>query len=122
VDTDHQDIVSSLVDEACICTTLAGACCPGGATMAYGPGSAEDDIGHGTNVTGIITSDGIVADRGVAPDADGVVERMMNTNSFGGTADIVLRCICLAVKRKQFDIVPRHASKQTVRFRGTTLP
>jgi len=67
-DSDHPDLLDSLVDEACFCSGGAG-CCPGGSTTQTGTGSAEDDNGHGTNVTGVMTSNGIVAPAGGAPRA-----------------------------------------------------
>jgi subtilisin family serine protease len=54
----------------------------------YGPG-AEDDHGHGTNVTGIITSKGVVASIGVAPDADILPVKVLDSsNSFQSSSDI----------------------------------
>lgn len=71
VDADHPDIKGSLVAERCFCVTMDGAgCCPNGAKEQDGRGSAADEDGHGTNVAGIITSDGRVAPPGMAPDAD----------------------------------------------------
>ncbi|MBN2593459.1 MAG: S8 family serine peptidase [Sedimentisphaerales bacterium] len=58
VDSDHPDLSDNIV--AGSYTFLNG---------SSGPG-AEDDHGHGTNVAGIITSKGIVAHPGVAPDAN----------------------------------------------------
>src|SRR5262245_10199068 len=68
IDTDHADLSDSLVDQQCFCSG-GGGCCPGGGTTQSGAGSAEDDNGHGTNVAGIITSNGTVAPGGGAPDA-----------------------------------------------------
>src|SRR2546423_15420364 len=73
VDTHHPDIRDSLIGEQCFCATPAGVpCCPNGGAQQSGAGSAEDDHGHGTNVAGIITSDGRVAPPGNAPDAQGL--------------------------------------------------
>ena len=59
VDSDHPDLVDSLVPGA---MHFLG----NGANV--GPG-AEDFSGHGTNITGIVTSNGTVAPVGVAPGA-----------------------------------------------------
>ena len=59
IDSDHPDLIGGIAP---------------GARHFLGQGSdvgpdVEDLNGHGTNVAGIVTSDGIVAPRGVAPDA-----------------------------------------------------
>src|SRR5262249_46425776 len=78
VDTHHPDIRDSLIVEQCFCASPSGAgCCPNGSTQQSGPGAAEDDNGHGTNVTGIITSDGRVAPPGIAPDAQIVAVKVL---------------------------------------------
>ncbi len=51
----HADLAGSAVGEACFCS---GGCCPSGASQQLGAGAAEDDHGHGTNVTGIVTATG----------------------------------------------------------------
>jgi hypothetical protein len=50
IDTDHPDLSSSLDSEICFCDDAPGmnGCCPGGGDTETGPGSAEDDEGHGT--------------------------------------------------------------------------
>ena len=63
VDTDHPDLVSDVAFQECF--AVGG--CPGGGMTASGPGAAEDIDGHGTYVSGIITSDGIVSPPGIAP-------------------------------------------------------
>ena len=85
VERAHPDLASSILDEHCFC---AG-CCPGGASEASGAGSAPDDNGHGTNVTGIITSDGRVAPRGIAPDADIVAIKVLDKTGAGTSTQIV---------------------------------
>ena len=69
IDTHHPDLSDDLVGQQCFCTNADGVtgCCPGGKTEASGVGAAEDEQGHGTHVSGIITSGGRVAPRGVAP-------------------------------------------------------
>jgi len=71
IDTDHPDLASSVVHEACFVSNVDGTPgCSNGLSVFVGPGSAEDDNGHGTFVTGIIASGGDVAPRGVAPDVE----------------------------------------------------
>jgi len=87
VDRDHADLADSLVGEACFC---GGGCCPGGGTTADGPGAAEDDNGHGTNVAGIVTSNGGVAPEGGAPDAAVVAVKVLDaTGGFCCASDVV---------------------------------
>ena len=85
VERSHPDLASSILDEHCFCAS----CCPGGASEAAGAGSAADDNGHGTNVTGIITSDGRVAPRGIAPDADIVAIKVLDRTGAGTTTQII---------------------------------
>ena len=61
IDTDHPLLVDDINHQGCF---LYSGGCPGAGTT--GP-SAEDGLGHGTHVSGIITSSGPPA--GVAPDA-----------------------------------------------------
>ena len=84
VDTDHPDLADSLVGQECF---LSGGGCPGGGTRRSGPGAAEDDVGHGTHVAGIITSNGGVSDGpGVAPSA-GILAMKIGNASGVATAD-----------------------------------
>jgi subtilisin family serine protease len=86
VDTDHPDLADSIVGQECF---LSGGGCPGGGTRQSGPGAAEDDVGHGTHVAGIVTSNGVVSDGpGVAPAAD-VLAMKIGTSSGITTADWV---------------------------------
>ena len=89
VDTDHPDLADDLVAQACFCST-GGACCPDGSSQQFGPGAAEDLNGHGTHVAGTITGRGLVAARGVAPDADLVAVKIMGaSSSFCCMSDVV---------------------------------
>ncbi len=54
--------------------------------MTTGPG-AEDDHGHGTNVSGIITSKGVVASVGVAPDANILAIKVLKSDGTGWVSD-----------------------------------
>jgi subtilisin family serine protease len=90
VDTRHPDLRDSLVDQQCFCTTVGGGgCCPNGSAKQSGAGSAEDDNGHGTNVTGIITSDGRVAPLGIAPDAQIVAIKVLDKTGAGTSTNIL---------------------------------
>lgn len=53
-----------------------------------GPG-AEDVSGHGTAVTGVITSRGLVAPVGMAPDAKILPIQVLDSNASGWSSDIV---------------------------------
>lgn len=102
VDTDHPDLAGDLVAEACFCTS----CCAGGESSAFGPGSAEDDNGHGTNVAGIVTSDGVVSPVGVAPDAKIVAVKVLSAqNTFCCTSDIIAALNWIMVNRPDVDVV-----------------
>jgi subtilisin family serine protease len=90
VDTHHPDIRDGLAAEQCFCMSASGAgCCPNGTTEQSGAGAAEDDNGHGTNVTGIITSDGRVAPPGIAPDATVVVVKVLDKTGAGTSSGIL---------------------------------
>ena len=82
IDTDHADVQNALVAEHCFCDRGNGSgCCPNGQLEQDGPGSAEDDNGHGTNVAGIALSDGNVGVVGLAPGAALVGVKVMDSNA-----------------------------------------
>jgi subtilisin family serine protease len=77
----HDDLVDNVLDEACFCGTP---CCPNGTDEQFGVGAADDDNGHGTHVSGIITSAGTgPAPRGVAPDTDIVAVKVLDAAGNG---------------------------------------
>jgi subtilisin family serine protease len=89
IDTDHPDLVSDLVAQRCFASgniptggTIGG--CPGGVAQSA---SAEDQNGHGSNVAGIITSDGVVGSIGFAPDAEIVAVRVLGSDGSGWVSD-----------------------------------
>jgi len=89
VDLDHPDLADSVVAEQCFCSGDGG-CCPLGGSVESGPGSAQDDHGHGSNVTGIITSDGIEAPQGGAPAVEIVAVKVLDeNNTFCCNSDVV---------------------------------
>jgi len=80
INRQHPDLMASIVDERCFCASYGG-CCPNGFPNQSGPGSAVDDVGHGSHVSGIITSDGIIAPKGVAPGASIVAVKTLASNN-----------------------------------------
>jgi len=91
VDTDHPDLVDDIVAEQCFCNDHRSpnkGCCPAGGLQQSGTGSAEDDNGHGTQTAGIITSAGVVAAPGVAPDAGIVAIKVLSAAGSGFSSSI----------------------------------
>ena len=89
IDSDHPNLSSSLVAEACFCDDQPGpaGCCPDGSDNQTGPGSAEDDQGHGTGTTGVIVSSS-GSHLGIAPGADIVALKVLDANGTGLFSDI----------------------------------
>ncbi|MEA3274764.1 MAG: S8 family serine peptidase [Pseudomonadota bacterium] len=105
IDTDHPDLMDDLVHEHCYCSTGTD-CCPTGGNTGDGPGSAEDDNGHGTHVSGIITSSGGVAPLGIAPDAGIVAVKVLDQNgNFCCSADIAAALDWVLNNRPDVDVV-----------------
>jgi subtilisin family serine protease len=107
LDTDHPDLADDLVAEACFCRSPGGAaCCPIGDPTQIGAGSAEDDNGHGTNVTGIVTGAGGIAPVGGAPDAGIVAVKVLDAaNNFGFLSDVVAGLDWVIQNRPDVDLV-----------------
>jgi subtilisin family serine protease len=88
LDTDHSNLADNLIAEACFADadgTIDGiGNCPNGSDRQIGPGAAEDDAGHGSHVTGIITSNGTFGSVGAAPDAGIVAIRVTYGPTFNG--------------------------------------
>jgi subtilisin family serine protease len=102
VEEKHPDLRGSIVAERCFGTTV----CRGGVRVLRGPGSAADDNGHGTNVAGIVTSDGTVAPVGVAPGAGLVAVKVLDAqNRFASTSDIVSELDWVATARPDVRVV-----------------
>ncbi len=90
VDDQHPDLRESVIAEQCFCTSPSGAgCCPNGTAQQAGAGAAQDDHGHGTNVAGIISSDGRVAPPGIAPDAQIVAIKALDRTGSGTSTSIL---------------------------------
>jgi hypothetical protein len=84
VDNDHPDLAGMLVAQHCECSP---GCCPGGAD---GPGSAEDDNGHGTLVAAVLASRGGLASIGLAPAADVVAVKVLDSNLVFSNASTIV--------------------------------
>jgi subtilisin family serine protease len=90
----HVDLADSLVGEACFCSGSSqgdgAGCCPNGQETQQGTGAAADDNGHGTNVTGIVTSNGSSAPKGGAPAAKIVAVKVLDAgNGFNFSSDVI---------------------------------
>ena len=105
IDTDHADFAGRIVDQACFCTSGGAGCCPGGAAESRGPGSAEDDNGHGTNVSGIIVGGGSVAPRGMAPEATLVALKVLDRGGSGSSSGIVSALDYVLTRRPEVKVV-----------------
>lgn len=84
----HLDLAGDLVAGQCFCTS-SGSCCPNGSGSQSGLAAIAETTGHGTNVASIITSDGVAASVGVAPDADVSVVRIFNSSGFFSFTDLI---------------------------------
>ncbi|MET0341802.1 MAG: S8 family serine peptidase [Polyangiales bacterium] len=83
IDVSHPDLRDAVVAQRCF---TQRACPP---TRTSTGTSAQDDHGHGSNVTGVIASDGAVAPRGFAPDAEIVAVKVNDQNNAGYESDWV---------------------------------
>lgn len=79
----HFDFRGRVVAEQCFCSSASGSggCCPNGSSTQSGAGSALDDNGHGTNVTGIAAGGGAIALAGAAPAANIVAVKVIDANN-----------------------------------------
>ena len=103
-DSDHADLADSLVAEQCFCS--GGACCPNGQATQSGSGAAEDDNGHGTNVSGIITSNGTITPEGSAPEADIVAVKVLDSNnSFCCSSDVIAAMDWIISEQPDVDVI-----------------
>ncbi len=102
----HPDLGPAVIAEQCFCNDLGNGCCPNGNTTQSGAGSAQDDHGHGSNVAGILTSDGIQAPPGVAPDAELVALKVLDSfNGFCCTSDLIDALDWVLTNRPDVDLV-----------------
>jgi subtilisin family serine protease len=87
IDTNHPDLADDIAAQHCFCSgVLPGlGCCPDGSNE---DDSAEDDAGHGTSVSGIITSSAAQAPLGVAPNAEIVAVKVLDSGGGGSFSDV----------------------------------
>ena len=83
VDTTHPDLRGSIVAQHCF---THGDCPPNHTNEG---GSAEDDHGHGSNVAGVVSADGVVGAAGFAPDAELVVVKVIDSGNAAFASDEV---------------------------------
>lgn len=94
IDSDHPDLADDIGPQACFGDNNGAVdgtgFCPNGSDRQTGAGAAEDDHGHGTHVSGIITSNGTNASVGVAPGATIVAVKVLDSNnSFSATSEVI---------------------------------
>lgn len=77
VETTHPDLSTAIVAQQCFTNNN----CPPSNTSTGS--SAQDENGHGTHVTGIIASRGVVSSVGFAPDAQIVAVRVLGSTGSG---------------------------------------
>jgi subtilisin family serine protease len=107
IDTDHPDLEDAILDERCFCEGAAGpsGCCPNGFETQSGPQSAEDDHGHGTRMSGVLTSAGLVAPIGGAPDAKLIPVKVLPASGPGSGGDLVAALDWILSERPDITVV-----------------
>ena len=96
IDTGDADLRDSIAYERCF---LSDGGCPAGAHPA------QDDNGHGTNVAGIITSDGIFAPEGVALDAQIAAYKILDESGSGVFSDWIAALDDIIANHPEVDII-----------------
>ncbi len=90
VDSDHPDLVADVESAGQACfgfnNSAAGiGFCPDGSDAQTGAGAAEDDAGHGTHVSGIVSGDGATNGAvGFAPGAELLGIKVLDDCAFSG--------------------------------------
>ncbi len=105
IDTDHPDLADDLLSERCFLFDPGPGPCSNGLPEDSGPGSAEDDNGHGTHVSGIITSGGLVGPQGVAPDTGIRAYKVLDSNGSGVLSDILAAADDIIVNFPETDLI-----------------
>lgn len=84
IDTDHPDLGGRIIAQHCFNQSNT---CPPNNTLESD--SAEDANGHGTHVAGIVAGGGLVAPPGIAPGANLVAVRVLDSGGAGYTSDVL---------------------------------
>jgi subtilisin family serine protease len=95
IDTDHPMLADSIVYQACYVT--APAVCPAA------PNVAEDGLGHGTHVSGIITSNGPPI--GVAPGASIEAYKVLDDSGSGDLSGIMMAYDDIIMNHPEVDLI-----------------
>ncbi|MDQ3563660.1 MAG: S8 family serine peptidase [Pseudomonadota bacterium] len=105
---DHPDLADDLLLESCILKAnleAGGTSCPDGSGEQLSEsGAALDSDGHGTHVTGIITSNGVIAPPGVAPGAEFLAIKVMDNEGYGRISDTIAGLDHVITLLSDFDI------------------
>lgn len=108
IDTDHPDLADDLLSEECyLAAPGLSSACPDGSTQQRAPGAAEDDSlnGHGSHVSGIITSGGVVGPPGVAPDAGISAYKVLDALADGVASDVLAAANHIIINYPGTDLV-----------------
>lgn len=88
VDMGHVDFTGGILQQACFLDNngfIDGrGLCPNGSDRQSGPSAAQDGSGHGTHVTGIVLSKGIISSAGMAPEAEILPIKVLDNAPFPG--------------------------------------
>ncbi len=85
----HPNLRNKILKEQCFCSLAENAdsyCCPG--NLRVKENNISDNEGHGTHVAGIVAANGSLV--GVAPDANIVAIKVLNSSGVGTSSDVVL--------------------------------
>jgi len=96
IDVDHPDLADGIAYQRCFLSD--GGCPPA-------PNPADDDQGHGTNVSSVITGDGVVASEGVAPDAMIAAYKILGGDGSGFFSDWLMALDDIVSNHPEVDIV-----------------
>ncbi len=103
IDNAHAYLSDDVVHEECFQEEVATGCPRTGTGRDSGPGSAADGEGHGTHVSGIITS-GNATYRGIAPDAGIVAIKVLSDEGKGWDSDILAAIDWATTNRDAYNI------------------